>query len=284
MRYGSCPEDIALNLNTLNIVNRVYFYRTVCSTNDIAKELALKEDGEGMLVIAETQSSGRGRLGRQWASDEKGIWMSLVLKPEAEPCKVQTLTLAASVAVCAAVERLTGMAPGIKWPNDIVVNGRKLCGILTEMKAEGERTVFVVVGIGINYSQKENNFPAAIRERAISLVCALDEGGYGFRYPSKADVIRATMEELEPLYQMAVCNRAREMVEEWKRYSVTLGKSIRVINGSREYTGMAEDINDAGQLVVRTDDGSIRLVSAGEVSIRESLDTRQEVKGEEIYG
>ena len=272
-KYAS-PGDIANGyeiekaLKTNRIGKKVYYYDSVDSTNNVAKRLAAESDGEGMLVIADTQLSGRGRMGRKWVSQAGcGIWMSIVLKPVIRPEEAQLFTLAASAAVAGAIERIAGLVPGIKWPNDVILSGRKVCGILTEIGIETDKVSYVVIGIGINFAQTSDDFPIEIRNTAISLMGALAESGCD-RHITRIDIIRETLWSLEQFYRMIEEGKREVIIDEWKRYSLTFGKRIRVIQGNQEYECAAEDITAEGALLIRHDDGTVERIYSAEVSIK----------------
>lgn len=272
-KYAS-PGDIANGheiekaLKTNRIGRKVYYYDSVDSTNNVAKKLAAESDGEGMLVIADTQLSGRGRMGRKWVSQAgSGIWMSIVLKPVIRPEEAQLFTLAASAAVAGAIERIAGLVPGIKWPNDVILSGRKVCGILTEMGVETDKVSYVVIGIGINFARITDDFPVEIRNTAISLMDAIAESGCG-RHFTRIDIIRETLWSLEQFYRMIEEGKREKIIDEWKKYSLTLGKRLRVIQGPREYECAAEDITAEGALLIRHNDGTVEKLYSAEVSIR----------------
>jgi BirA family biotin operon repressor/biotin-[acetyl-CoA-carboxylase] ligase len=260
--------EIKESLNTRRIGKKVYFYESVDSTNNVAKRLATESNEEGVLVVADTQLSGRGRMGRKWISPSgSGIWMSVVLKPQISPEGAQLFTLAASIAVSKAIESVTGLKPRIKWPNDVILSGRKVCGILTEMSAETDKVNYVVIGIGINFTQTSDDFPAEIRSTAISILGALAERENRQRV-LRIDIIRETLSNLEQFYHMIEEERQKDIIDEWKRYSLVLGKRISVTRGNREYECMAEDITTEGALVVKHDDGTAERIYSGEVSIK----------------
>ena len=260
--------EMSNNLGTAVIGKKIIYFDSLDSTNNHAKRIASKET-EGLVIVAGSQSDGRGRLGRAWNSPcGAGIYLSIILKPVLPPEEVQIITLAAAVAVVRAIEKITGIKPGIKWPNDVLLEGRKVCGILTEMNTEIERINFIVLGIGINHTRQQEEFPIEIRDKATSLSAFAGSHGMDIEKWNRLDIIRAVMLEMDKFYQMILVNSFKEIIDKWKEYSVTLGRKVRIISGDTEYTAVAEDITNDGKLVVRCSDGEIRLVQSGEISLK----------------
>lgn len=262
--------EIKEGLDTEIIGKSVYCFSEVDSTNNHAKTLAQNGCDDGTVVLADRQTQGRGRLGKSWDSiDKKGIWMSVVLRPAVGLEDVQIITLAASVAVASALKETMDMEVGIKWPNDIVIDGKKVCGILTEMSMEMERINFLILGIGINFSQKESEFPEELRDRATSLGIYLKEKqGLDISEFRRGQLVKIILSEIEKIYKKINDGCASEIVKEWKKYSVTLGKEVLIKYKEEQYTGTAQDVDRNGRLIVRLDDGTVREVLSGEVSVR----------------
>lgn len=253
----------ALNLmaNEIAFINRVDFHETIDSTNLEAKRLALDPEQNQILVVSDEQQMGRGRLGRNWFSEKgTGLWSSLLLRPDIEPEASFKMTLIAAVSVAKAVRSLTGLEAKIKWPNDIVVNRKKICGILTEMSAEWQRINYLVVGVGVNVNQ--TNFPEEIAEIASSL--AIESG----KAQSRLELLNAYLKELA-YYQNALFDPivAAELLTHYRELSATLGQRVRVI-GKEEKLGNAIALSDEGALLVAFDDGTESYVNYGEVSVR----------------
>lgn len=249
---------------TTALLGRLVEYRTsVGSTNDLAKELARAGAPEGLLVIAEEQTRGKGRLGRAWSSPPGvGIWMSVVLRPPLPPREAAPLALCAAVAATEAIRSVTGAAAGIRWPSDLVIGERKVCGILTEMEAEWDRIEFAVVGIGINVNTPPEAFPPDLAATATSLWAAT-----GSPVP-RAPLVRAVLTRLEAAYRELLAGRLQALLDRWRECSVTLGRTVRVrptAVGQPELMGVAEAIDPDGALIVRLPDGERRRVLAGDV-------------------
>jgi len=262
--------EIKYGLNTKYLGSEVHCLNTVDSTNIYAKKIANEGCKDGALVVAETQVSGKGRMGRTWESkDKKGIWMSIVLKPEILPSRIQIITLAASVAVVRGIKKVTGIDTGIKWPNDIISNGKKVCGILTEMSSEPDRVNYIVLGIGINVNHDAADFNDEIRHRAASLkMLKSSDSDTPVENIRRSDLIKAILTELEHLYENIKNGRTDVVLSQWRGASLTLGKEIKVLSGDCEYRGTALDITDDGKLVFRDMNDLIHELVAGDISIR----------------
>lgn len=252
-------QNIAHELNTKFLGKSIFHFETIDSTNTYAKKIA-SEEVDGTVVISEEQTLGRGRLGRIWDSKAyEGIWMSIILKPNILPYRTPFLTIIAGASIANALNNL-GVSVGIKWPNDIILNGKKLCGILTELSAEIERVNYIVLGIGMNV--KNLNFPNEIENIATSLC----KEGYDL---SRVDIVREILCELEKNYLEFIKNENREkIIDTYKKYSVVLGKNIFVIKNDDRELVECIDINIDGNLIVKKSNGAIKEVMSGEVSVR----------------
>ncbi|MCX7747352.1 MAG: biotin--[acetyl-CoA-carboxylase] ligase [Clostridia bacterium] len=264
-------HEIGHNLETKVIGRNIEYFNSIDSTNNYAKKIANEGCAEGTVIVAENQTAGRGRLGRAWNSpDKKGIWMSVVLHPAILPGDVGVITLAAAVAVVDALKRAAGIKAGIKWPNDIILDGKKVCGILTEMNAEMERINFVVIGIGLNVNQAEDDFPEELRDRAVSLKsfsgrCGADAVQYSF---NRCEIIKEVLLQLENIYNILNQGKVTQVIDLWKNYSETLGKEVLVTLREQCFRGVAKDISTDGKLIVACDDGVVREFVSGEISVR----------------
>lgn len=242
-------------------VRRGLYFDTIDSTNTYGKRLALETNDDPILILADEQQAGRGRLGRQWHSKKgDGLWLSLILRPAISPEKSFMTTLIAAVSVAEAIQKVTGLEAGVKWPNDIIVNRKKVCGILTEMSAEWQTVNYLVVGIGINVNQ--GAFPEEIAGIASSL--KLETGGNVKRH----DLLSAVLSSFGYYAQALIDPTFYDLlIDKYKSLSVTVGQTVRVI-GSTEKIGKAIDINHQGELVVVYEDGTSEAVYHGEVSVR----------------
>ena len=256
------PEIVQVELDTKVIAaDSNYVYKnSVASTNEIAKKLAYDGAADGTVIVAEEQTGGKGRLERNFFSPkEKGIWFSMILRPSCMAKDAPKFTLMAAVAVIRAIERFN-LNAGIKWPNDIMYDGRKLVGILTEMSAEIGHVNYIVVGIGINVNISREEFPESIREIAASLSEMAGEN------LSRTKIFRAVLEEFDKLY---IANNFDEVFKIWRKFNITLGKKVTVLSAESGdiFTGKAVDIDADGALIVETSEGR-KTVYAGDVSIR----------------
>ncbi len=256
-------SELMSRMNTEWAGRKVYFRKETGSTNEDAKYLGEEGMDHGSLVVAEKQTEGKGRRGRSWESPAgNNIYMSLLLRPDFSPDKASMLTLLMALAVADTISQLhTELKVGIKWPNDILVNDHKVCGILTEMDAEPDCINHVVIGIGINVNQTE--FPEELGNIATSL--RLEKGDH----VDRASLILGVMEMFEYYYGIFVEHQdVSAFVSVYDGYLVNRGKEVRVLDPKGEYNGVAEGINDSGALIVNLPDGSARAISSGEVSVR----------------
>lgn len=265
------PSEIISSLNTKTLGKKIHYLKEIDSTNNYAKKIAYEGCEDGTIVIAEKQTSGRGRLGRTWESSERaGIWLSVILKPDISPGAVQIITLSASVAVVKAIKAVTGIDTGIKWPNDIILDGKKVCGILTEMSSEMDKINYLVVGIGININQDKKDFPEELRDKAISIRNYTKKNkGQEVEF-TRNDIIRRLLFEIEDVYNMIKAGKIENIIQSWKRHSITQGKEVVVLGRQEEFTGIAEDITPDGKLIVKSIDGITQLILSGEISIKKS--------------
>lgn len=255
------PLEIDSALHTETFGRHVVYLESTQSTNEEAKKIAREGAEEGTIVVAEEQITGHGRLARGFYSPfAKGIWFSLILRPKFFPMEASKCTLLAAVGVCRGIRRMGLADAGIKWPNDILVHGKKLVGILTLMSASMEKIDYIIMGIGINTGIKKNEFPEDFREGATSF---LNEG----INVSRKDLLAAIFGELEKEYSIAQDEGFDKVLDDWRALSVTLGQEVRVIFGDDSYTGKAVDIDRDGCLLVNTG-SEVKRVIAGDVSIR----------------
>ena len=256
------PQEIQRGLSTNYIGKEIYYFPELKSTNIIAKEKALHRTeaiSEGIIIIAERQSAGKGRLGRKWFSPAGGIWLSIILYPQLSPFYISRITLMTAVAVVKAIKVCTQIESQIKWPNDILINEKKVCGILTEMSAELDIINWVVVGIGINVNIDNREFPEDIQENTISLKEASD------KEVLRVKLAQVFLQEFEKYYEILKRREFSSILKEWKLYSHTLGKKITVDMGERIITGEAMDINESGALILKKEDGELVEIISGTI-------------------
>lgn len=254
--------EIKSLMHTEWVAKEVLYFDTIDSTNTKAQELAEKGYPSGTLVVADKQESGKGRRGRSWVSPSgTGIFMTLMIKPDINPNNASMLTLVAALAVAKAITSVTGEEALIKWPNDIVINGKKVCGILTEMNAQFDYINHIVVGIGINVHNE--SFPEEISQMASSLM--IEAGGKRFH---RAQIIAETMSYFEQYYDTFLKTQdLSALVREYDKLLVNRNKSVRVLDPKEPFDGKAMGITSKGELIVDTWE-SRKLVSSGEVSVR----------------
>lgn len=262
MENRTLEDEVRRCLTTSWAGQTVCFYRTIDSTNNEIRRLAEKGAPEGTLALAEVQESGRGRRGRSWMTGEgRAVAMSLLLRPQIRPDRASMITLVMGLAVARACQRLYKVNVEIKWPNDIVAEGRKLCGILTEMVSQGDGIAYVVIGAGINTFVEQ--FPDELADKAVSLHELL-----GYK-PDRAELIACCMEEFEQYYtKFLATENLTGLQEEYNGFLAGRGGMVRVLEPGNEYCGVSEGINGSGELQVRRSDGSLISVYAGEVSVR----------------
>lgn len=255
-------EEIKSQMETVSLGTEVVYLDAVDSTNTYAKSIADNGGIHGTLVVAGMQTVGKGRRGRTWVSPkDTGIWMTLILKPDMKPVGASMLTLVAGLAVARAITQETGEECQIKWPNDIVMNGRKVCGILTEMSTEFDYINHVVVGIGINANIRE--FPEELQQTASSLLL---ESGHAVH---RAKLIARVMKEMESCYEIFL--RTQDMsalMAEYNERLVSLDKEVVILRGNDRIEAVSLGIDKEGELLIRTRDNHIEKVVAGEVSVR----------------
>jgi BirA family biotin operon repressor/biotin-[acetyl-CoA-carboxylase] ligase len=255
-RLISSP-DLLLPYEFPDLEQEIHYFPEIGSTMDAARELAKKGAKEGTIVIAEAQTRGRGRLSREWLSPEGGIYFTLILRPRISPAYAPRINLMVAVAVAATIRKLLGLKAELKWPNDVLIEGRKVCGILAEIDAETDVINFVNVGIGINANTSIPQF----EKTATSLKDVLG------REISRKDFLRALLVEIErwrPLLMKV------DLLEEWKKLSATLKKDVRIMSLGEEVLGQAIAIDATGALILKGKDGSLRTVLVGDcIHLRE---------------
>ena len=231
--------------------SRIIYHEELTSTMDAAKNLARKGCPDFTTVIAGRQVSGRGRLKREWLSDKGGLYFTMVLRPDLPPVLSFRVSFLASLTLARILNEMFGVDVRLKWPNDLLVDERKISGMLSELEAEADRVAFINVGVGVNV----NNDPSAIEPAAISLKAILG------RKVSKKDILARYLDAFEQQMQTAALDR---VIEEWKAYTVTLNREVRVVTTREVFTGKAVDVDDSGALVLKCTDGSLRKILYGD--------------------
>jgi len=256
-------EDLESRVRAKQIIGRsIYVMETTTSTNDVAGKYASNHEAEGLVVFSESQTRGRGRMGRKWASIRgKGLWFSILLRPKLTANECTQLTIAAAVSLVRAIKGITGTAPEIKWPNDLLIEGKKIAGILTEMQAELDCVRHVVIGVGIDVNQNISEFPAQLRETATSLKIISGSP------VNRAALAEAILLEMDKDYKRIIHGRFNEVAEQWVNNCGTLGKIVDIQTGRSRVAGRAESIDETGALLVRTQHGRIERVTGGDVGV-----------------
>jgi BirA family transcriptional regulator, biotin operon repressor / biotin---[acetyl-CoA-carboxylase] ligase len=256
-------DDLSARLGKTRVVGReIHVFQDTTSTNDVAARLARGGAAEGAVVFAESQSKGRGRLGRTWISPAgKGLWFTVLLRPNIPPQETTQLTVAAATALSRAVTQQTGLVPQIKWPNDLLIRGRKLAGILTEMRAEVDQVQEVLLGIGINVNLEAGDFPAPLRPTTTSLRIEMGQK------INRAELAVAILRELDLDYQAVAEGRFERLVEQWEERCTTLGCQVAIRLGDRIIRGRAESLDDDGALLVRGTHGHLERIVGGDVTV-----------------
>lgn len=257
-------ERIVANLpNTFPWMKTIHYFDTIGSTNDEARRMAKSGAPHGTVLIAGHQTGGHGRRGRSFHSPAgSGIYMSVLLRPDCAPTELMHLTCAAAVAMCDAIEQAVGFRPGIKWTNDLVYDRRKIGGILTELGFTNQGLVdYAIIGIGINCTQTELDFPEDIRSIAASLAMVSQTR-------VEADVVAAAMIQALQKMDSQLLSAKAQILAQYKKDCITLGQEIVLLRGDGKRYGIARDIDPDGGLVVEFQSGTLEVVSSGEVSVR----------------
>ena len=256
-------------MRTQFIGKTMFFSRKVSSTNDRAKQLAVQGVPAGTVVIAATQTHGRGRLDRKWISPVGGLWFSVILKPEVSVSKISHLTFVTSLAVAECLKDLYGLKVETKWPNDVLVKGRKICGILGETSSTEEKATFVILGVGVNVNfDTEKTFPEPIRLTTTSV-----EKELGHKVKLET-LLKALLEKFERTLGLCLNQGFKSVLSEWKKYAFFLGNEVEVVDRISTISGTACDIAEDGALVLRSKDGSLRHIFAGDLFLRISENPR----------
>ncbi|ANE47940.1 biotin [Paenibacillus swuensis] len=259
-------QTLLTDLNTRVLGKQIKLLDVVDSTQRVAHEWVKEGAPEGAMVIAEGQTAGRGRMGRTWHSPQgKGVWMSLVLKPSVPLHLTPQLTLLSAVALCRAIKAVAPVDAGIKWPNDILIGGRKVAGILLESSAEDERLQYVVAGIGVSVNLTSTDYPQELREIATSLRIA------GGETVDRAVLIRTFLQQLEYLYELYTEEGFAPIKSLWEALNVTLGHPVSISGATGVVEGVAMEIDDLGALLIKDNSGKRVKVYSGDVQITGNL-------------
>jgi len=256
-------DDIISRLGAKKVIGRdIRVFQETTSTNDVIEKLARDGAKEGVVVFAETQTKGRGRLGRTWTSPKgKGLWFSILLRPTLPPQSVTRVTIASATAVARAIRKQTGLRPSIKWPNDILFGDKKCVGILTELSAELDKIKYVILGIGVDVNMNAEEIPASLKAIATSL--RIESGQLHSRAELAAEILR----QLDYDYRRIVQDDFDEVADEWVSQCDTIGRQVSIQMGSNVVTGRAEALDSDGALLLRTSHGRLERIMGGDVSV-----------------
>ena len=256
-------DDLLARLGRTKIIGRdIRAFQETTSTNDVVEKLARDGVSEGVVVFAESQTRGRGRLGRKWISPaRKGLWFSVLLRPRLRPQETTQLTVAAATALRRAINAQTGLKPEIKWPNDILIHGKKVAGILTELSAELDRVKYVILGMGVDVNVSGMEFPADLKKIATSLKV---ESG---KTVSRPELAIAILHELDRDYTLVCAGKFAQIADEWESHCSTLGHRVAVQTGVRDIRGLAESLAEDGALLLRTEHGHLERIVGGDVTM-----------------
>src|SRR5664280_1295966 len=256
-------DDLISRLGKTEVIGRdIRVFEQTTSTNDVIEKLARDGVKEGAVVFAESQTKGRGRLGRQWISPErKGLWFSVLLRPDLRPQEATQLTVASATALRRAIQSETGLHSEIKWPNDILIGGKKVAGILTELSAELDRVRHVILGIGVDVNLGAGEFPPELRKLATSL--KIESG----KMISRAELATAILRELDSDYARICGGFFADVADEWQEHCKTIGRQVTIQIGERRIRGRAESLDDDGALLLRTDHGRLERITGGDVTL-----------------
>ncbi|HSH24173.1 MAG TPA: biotin--[acetyl-CoA-carboxylase] ligase [Massilibacterium sp.] len=253
-------HEIKFNLKTKRFGQTVHSFDSITSTQEVAKQLAFEGAKEGTIVVAEEQTKGRGRMNRPWDSKKTGgIYFSLILKPKIAIQEAPQLTLLSAVGIVRGIKRVTGLNCQIKWPNDVLINGKKLVGILTELQAEADQIHSVIIGIGINVNQK--SFPKELENIATSLYQQMN------KKVERTALLQAILLELEELYEDYLEHGFAVVKMLWETYAVSIGKKIKAHTLHGTIEGIAKGITDAGVLLLEDESGKVHQIYSADIEI-----------------
>ena len=250
------------NFDTEFIGKTVYYYQIVNSTNSIAKDFAKKNVENGTIIISKVQNNGRGRNNHSWISPKGGLWMSIILKPNISPNKVQYLTLITGISLSKTINENFDLKTSIKWPNDVYIDDKKISGILTEGHITKEKVNYLILGIGVNLNNNSSDLQLDSQKIAVTLK---EELGHSINI---CDFLNKFLKNLENYYKILINNDFNRILNDWKALNNTLGKIVEVKQGHEIIIGEAYDLGDDGSLIIKKEDGDFRTVIAGDCTIK----------------
>lgn len=256
------PFEVERNLKTKYMAHNIHYYKEVTSTNDIAKDLIKNDEPEGSVVIAEQQSAGRSRKNREWASPEGGIWMTLILKPNVSLLEASKLTIVAGVSIAKTLHDEYDIDAGIKWPNDILIGSKKICGILTEAVTDENNDIkAILIGIGMDINVDKEDIPENLQNIATSVK---EETHKELK---RAEILNVFFKIFEDFYEEFKAGDIKNIISEWRRLSSTTGNRVKVYKDRKAIIADAVGISNEGALIVELDDGSLEKITSGECFI-----------------
>lgn len=264
MIHRSLEKEASLPHKHICLLGKeIYFYRELTSTNSVAKQMARAGAGDGTMVISRSQSSGRGRMQRQWfCPPGKGLLLSMILRPKIDVQFIPQLTLLAAVVVAETIKTVTGCAAGIKWPNDVLINDKKVCGILAESSFSRNNLQYLIIGIGINVNLSTSQLPPDRLETSTSLSLELGKD------VSRIKLLKQLIISWDKHMQGFLQTGHPYVLRKWLENNVTIGKEVTVTKGNYSLSGLAVDVSEKGGLIVRLADGSLQEFLAEDVSLR----------------
>jgi BirA family biotin operon repressor/biotin-[acetyl-CoA-carboxylase] ligase len=250
-------DELKNNLNTETIGKAIKYYDIVDSTNEIACKLASEGAEEGTVILAGMQKTGKGRLGREWVSLRGGVWFSIILRPNIKPSEAARVTMIGGIGVTRTLEKF-GLNANIKWPNDVLIDGKKVCGILTEARTNENKLTYLVLGIGLNADFDLEDLPENIRGNATTL---RHEMGNDLQ---TQELLPCILWEIDKCYELLSSGNLAEIKEAWIKLSATLGKKVKILTSKETVEGIALDVDDSGALIVRTEAGDTQRILTGD--------------------
>ncbi len=253
--------EIEKEINTFVLGKKVYYFDEIDSTNEYAKKLINDNIDEGTLIVADSQNKGKGRLDRKWLSNKgDGIFLSLILKPNIELFSIMQVTLLAGISVCNAIKSCTGLDAKIKWPNDIIIDNKKVCGILTEINAQIDKISYVILGIGINVNNSK--FDVALENKATSIFLQINKKF------ERQKIIATFLQDFESKYFKYIKEKDFSLfLNDYKELCLNIDKDVKIIYNKKEIIGKVIDISSLGEIILETKEGILKI-SSGEVSLR----------------
>ena len=252
------PHKLKDKLNTRYIGKEIHYFREVDSTNEVAKKLAREGAPEGTVIIAESQSRGKGRRGKKWISPLGGAWLSIILRPNTLPINAPQLTFIAGIAAAQTIKDEYGLDAGIKWPNDVLIDNKKVCGVLTEISTEIDTIDYIVTGIGIDANIDVNLLPPELRDTTTSIKSELDHD------ISRMILVQKFLGNFETMYDEFNKGNFQEILRKWRQLSKTIGRQVEIRKGTEFIRGEAVGVNSKGALILELEDGTLQKIISGE--------------------